>query len=418
MVSSNLPTDWSEPTIVDVAEKILDFRGRTPKKLGMSWGDGSIPAISARNVRMGHLDFGEEFYLGSEALYRRWMTRGDMELGDVLITTEAPLGNVAAVPDRRRYILSQRVVLIRPKREQVDKTYLLKVLQAPAFQALLVENATGSTALGIQRRRLEKLTVPVPPLPEQRRIASALESVDNIIDSLGRLITKKQAIKQGMMQELLTGRTRLPGFAGKWSEVTAGDIGTFKGGSGFPLRFQGSEAGQFPFFKVSDMNTQNNELFMIRANNYVSETQRKQMAALVMPPGAIVFAKVGAAVFLERKRILTVPSCIDNNLAAFILDTSRVDIRFIHYVLCSFRMGSLVATGALPSLNGRQLRSIPIALPDQISEQQAIARALADADFEIDALQRRITKARDIKQGMMQELLTGRTRLPVSGAVA
>ena len=303
-------------------------------------------------------------------------------------------------------------------RPGVSGSFILHSILDRRFTEFAVSVSARSGIPKINRIELSEYTMAVPPPEEQASIGQVLDDADDYICALERLITKSQAIKQGMMQELLTGRTRLPGFAGKWSEVTAGDIGTFKGGSGFPLVFQGAETGKFPFFKVSDMNTESNELFMNRANNYVSETQRKQMAALVMPSGAIVFAKVGAAVFLERKRILTLPSCIDNNMAAFILDTSRADIRFIHYVLCSFRMGSLVATGALPSLNGRQLRSIPIALPDQLSEQQAIARALADADLEIDALQRRITKARAIKQGMMQELLTGRTRLPVQEAVA
>ena len=119
------PLYWGDITILDGCAKIMDYRGRTPKKLGMDWGDGGIPAISARNVRMGRIDFSEEFHVASDALYRRWMTQGDMEQGDTLITTEAPLGNVAVVPDGRRYILSQRTVLLRPKPELFDKRFFV-----------------------------------------------------------------------------------------------------------------------------------------------------------------------------------------------------------------------------------------------------------------------------------------------------
>ena len=340
------------------------------------------------------------------------LKRSQVADGDILMTITGNVGRVVWLRGLRRANINQHIARIRVNDRRVDPEFVYHYLSQPRIRGYYESIVTGQAYPQISLEQVRETLVPLLPLAEQRSIASALSDADGMIESLERLISKKQDFKQGIMQELLTGRTRLPGFTGKWSEVTAGDIGTFKGGSGFPLLFQGSETGKFPFFKVSDMNIDGNELFMNRANNYVSESQRKSIAALVMPPGAIVFAKVGAAVFLERKRILTVPSCIDNNMAAFMLDSSRADVRFIHFGLSSFRMSSLVATGALPSLNGKQLRSIPIALPDQLSEQRAIAGALADADVEIDALQRRTTKARDIKQGMMQELLSGRTRLP------
>lgn len=194
--------------------------------------------------------------------------------------------------------------------------------------------------------------------------------------------------------------------------LSAGDLGTFRGGSGFPVRYQGQKSGELPFFKVSDMNNDGNELFMSRANNYISEAQRKTLGAVRVPAQAIVFAKVGAAVFLERKRILTQDSCIDNNMAAFIVDKSKIDVRFAHYLLTAFALSDLVAVGALPSLNGRQLRSIPLLVPTDLAEQRRIVATLADADELISTIERLIAKKRAIKQGMMQQLLAGRTRLP------
>ena len=95
----------------EVIRQFMDFRGRTPLKLGMEWGDGEIRALSANNVQMGRIDFSKEAYLGSDALYQRWMTKGDCEKGDVAFTTEAPLGNVAQIPNGERYILSQRALV-------------------------------------------------------------------------------------------------------------------------------------------------------------------------------------------------------------------------------------------------------------------------------------------------------------------
>ncbi len=160
------------------------------------------------------------------------------------------------------------------------------------------------------------------------------------------------------------------------------------------------------------MNNPGNELFMLRANNYISEGQRKAIGAVRIPAGAIVFAKVGAAVFLERKRILAQDSCIDNNMAAFMIDSARIDVRFAHYLLTAFRLSSLVSTTALPSLNGGQLRSIPLLIPESVTEQRKIAETLAHADELIVTLRRLVAKKKAIKQGMMQQLLSGSTRLP------
>ncbi len=160
------------------------------------------------------------------------------------------------------------------------------------------------------------------------------------------------------------------------------------------------------------MNNPGNEIFMKSAHHYISEPVRKQLGAVRMPKGAIVLAKVGAAVFLERKRILNQDSCIDNNMSAFIVDETVADTRYVHYLLMNFQVSSLVATTALPSLNGTQLRSIPLLLPRRLEEQRSIVSALTDTDHLINALTQLIAKKQAIKQGMMQQLLTGATRLP------
>jgi len=212
------------------------------------------------------------------------------------------------------------------------------------------------------------------------------------------------------MQQLLTGRTRLPGFHGEWETLAASAIGVFKGGSGFPLSAQGNQGVEYPFFKVSDMNNEGNETFMTAANHYISEQTRKRIGATVIPADSIVFAKVGAAVFLERKKILGQASCIDNNMAAFILDKSRADVGFVHALLLSKKLGALVATTALPALNAKHLGEMSLSVPP-LPEQSAIAAVLSDMDAELANLEARRDKTRGLKQAMMQELLTGKTRL-------
>jgi len=197
----------------------------------------------------------------------------------------------------------------------------------------------------------------------------------------------------------------------EWESVKAGEVGRFRGGNGFPLRFQGETARDYPFYKVSDMNNEGNDTFMVDSNNWISEGVRKQLSATAFPADSIIFAKVGAAVFLERKKILTKPSCIDNNLAALVLDKTRTHVRFVHYSLLNIKFGTFVTATALPSLSGTVLSQITFALPP-LPEQRAIAEALSDMDALISRLDQLITKKRDLKQAAMQQLLTGHRRLP------
>lgn len=288
-----------------------------------------------------------------------------------------------------------------------DSKFIYYLLQTFDFDVF-----SGKSGVpGVNRNDLHAEMVSLPvDVAEQKAIATALSDVDALIDGLTQMITKKRNLKQAAMQQLLTCETRLSGFGGEWVVRRLGDIGWFKGGTGFPLSQQGFSEGEFPFFKVSDMNNGGNSVFMRTANNYVSESTRKSLGAAAFPAESIVFAKVGAAIFLERKKILEVDSCIDNNMAAFTVDSEMADFRYIHFLMSSIKLGSFVSTTALPSLGGAILSAIEVLVPG-VDEQTAIAQVLSDMDAELAALESRLTKTRELKQGMMQELLTGKTRL-------
>jgi type I restriction enzyme S subunit len=174
--------------------------------------------------------------------------------------------------------------------------------------------------------------------------------------------------------------------------------------------YQGEVEGDYPFFKVSDMNNRENSTFMVSANNWISENTRQKISANTFPQNTIVLAKIGAAIFLGRKRILSQESCLDNNMMGFILNPGAVYYRFIHYIFEMIRLGKLVSTTALPSLNGKEIAALLYGFPS-LPEEDAIAIILSDMDAEIAALEVKLAKARELKQGMMQELLTGNTRL-------
>ena len=251
----------------------------------------------------------------------------------------------------------------------------------------------------------------VLPLPfEQQRIAEALSDVDALIASLEKLIAKKKAIKQGAMQRLLTGKMRLPGFEGEWEEKPIGSFGRFVSGNGFPLQYQGEQSGIYPFYKVSDFNNVGNERFLKKANNYISAEVAEKLCCNIIPENSIVFAKIGAAIFLERKKMTTVKCCIDNNMLSFQMDDG-VSSRFLWYIFQTMCLGNLVEATALPSLNGKIIGSIIKSFPPTVAEQEAISAVIAEMDDEIESLSQKLAKTRQLKQGMMQQLLTGKIRL-------
>jgi len=296
---------------------------------------------------------------------------------------------------------------------KTDVKWLSYLLSSAENKRRIKGAATGTSGSmkNISKGALLALPIPFPNPKEQSAIAAALGDVDALILALDQLIVKKKDIKQAVMQELLTGKNRLPGFSHQqWTQKRLGDLGAFRGGNGFPTRYQGQGDGDYPFFKVSDMNNEGNSIFMVNSNNWISESVRNQLGITYFPRNSIVFAKIGAAIFLERKKILYQGSCIDNNMMCFVPQTSVAQYRFMHYLFLSVPFGRFVSTTALPSLSGPELAELEFRVPPP-QEQEAIASVLSDIDTDITTLEVKLSKTREIKLGMIQELLTGKTRL-------
>ncbi len=171
-------TEWKEYKLEEIIEVFIDYRGKTPQK--SSFG---IPLITAKVVKEGRILPPNEFI--PEADYDSWMTRGLPEINDVVLTTEAPLGEVALIKDNR-VALAQRIITMRGKRDIVDNIFLKYYFQSKQGQYELSSRASGTTVFGIKAEVLKKVPVFLPPLIEQRRIAAILSSLDDKIDLLHR----------------------------------------------------------------------------------------------------------------------------------------------------------------------------------------------------------------------------------------
>ncbi len=188
-----------------------------------------------------------------------------------------------------------------------------------------------------------------------------------------------------------------------WEARELGDIAKFSGGSAFKEIYQGQNSGKYPFIKVSDMNLPDNNRYIVHANNWVSDEIRQEARVRLFPSDSIVFAKVGAALLLNRRRQLIRETAIDNNMMAAIPNACDPD--FLYYSMQTIDLANIVQSGAVPSVNQSQMESIPTVIPP-LPEQKKIASILTSVDEVIENTQKQIDKLQDLKKATMNELLT------------
>jgi type I restriction enzyme S subunit len=249
----------------------------------------------------------------------------------------------------------------------------------------------------------------LPLLTEQIAITGALSDADALIESLEQLVAKKRQIKHGAMQQLLTGQKRLPGFTGKWVETTLGGITTFLSG-GTPSRTNEDYwTGDIPW--ISAMSLRCFEIWRSDSN----VTKEAVVAGSKMAPvGSSLLLVRGSALHKEILcGLVTRPVCFNQDVKALV-PNSHVVPRFLTLFLkgTAEELLKLVSSAGNTAgvLDTKLLKALAISLP-KTDEQTAIAAVLTDMDAEIVALEGKLAKGRQVKQGMMQELLTGRIRL-------
>ena len=422
----------------EVIRQFMDFRGRTPLKLGMEWGDGEIRALSANNVQMGRIDFSKDAYLGSDALYQRWMTKGDCEKGDVAFTTEAPLGNVAQIPDGERYILSQRVILLKANKALAEPAYLFQLFRSEAFQSELVRQSTGSTVLGIQQARLARVEVDILPLPQQRRIAEILSTVDEAIEQTEALIAKYQQIKAGLMQDLFTRGVALDGhlrparaqaphlykesplgwIPKAWSFGLLSDflLGGPKNG------YSPQEVSEWSGLYALGLGCLTGEGFKPNQLKVVG-LGGSQCHQALLQDGDLLLSRSNTRELVGLCGIYrdVESPCIYPDLMMRIRPNGRTSAQFLEALLLSPLMrvritsAAVGTSGSMVKLNSRAVLRLQLAMPEK-DEQAHILKFIHTQRETLMSFECDLAKLRQQKQGLMQDLLTGRVRVKVAEA--
>lgn len=375
-----IPEDWDVGRLGDIAT-IRDGTHQTPKYV-----PNGIPFYSVEHITSG--DFTNTKFISEEE--HRFLTRFfRIERGDVLMTRIGSIGDCRLVnwDVNASFYVSLALLKIRG----ADAAYIVHYSQLQAFKNEVEKRSLPlATPKKINLGPISDILVPLPPTTEQRAIARTLSDVDELINGLEQLLAKKRDLKQAAMQQLLTGQTRLSGFSGEWEMKRLGDVAHIKTGS--RNNEDKVDVGQYPFFVRSEV--------VERINSYSYDCEA------ILVPGE---GRIGSIFHYISGRF-------DVHQRVYAITQFKPDIsgKFVHLYM-SYRFGAWAmqntVKATVDSLRLPTFQNFEMIMPPTLTEQTAIAEVLSDMDAELTALEQRREKTCALKQAMMQELLTGNTRL-------
>ena len=400
---------WEQRKFMECINNVVDYRGKTPKKLGMNWSEEGFLALSALNVKDGYIDFELDANYGDIELYNAWMKQ-DLSKGQVVFTTEAPMGNVAQIPDESKYILSQRVIAFEVAHEKITDDFLATLLKSPKVFDNLTSLATGGTAKGVSQRSLSKLSVKIPQIiEEQNKIAKIICTLNKAITLHQRKYDALKSMKKTLLSKMFpkngedVPEIRFKEFTDAWEQRKLGEVGTtYTGLSGKTKEDFGHGNGQF----VTYMNVFSNAVASSEMVEPVEidERQNKVVAGDVLfTTSSETPEEVGmSSVWLENSK--------NTYLNSFCFGY-RPRIPFDPYYLAFMLRSSLMRkkitflAQGISRYNISKNKMMDIEIPVPImSEQHQIGEYFRNLEHLITLHQRKIEELKNMKKTLLQQM--------------
>jgi type I restriction enzyme S subunit len=395
-----IPEDWEVVNIVDVStmKARIGWQGLTVSEYQEN---GDYYLITGTDFYNGKVNWNTCHFVTKD----RYEQDANIQIkqGDILITKDGTIGKIAFVDFLPlASTLNSGVFVIRPKKDDYSSLFMYYVFNSVYFDTFLNKLTAGSTIIHLYQKDFVKFNFPLPPKPEQLAIATVLSDADALISATEKLIAKKKAIKQGAMQELLKPKEG-------WKEKTIEEEFEILRGRDLS-KSDLDEYGKFNCILYGELFTTYNEVI----NNIKSKTNNK--GGTKSKYGDILFPSSTTTIGIDLAKCSTL--LLDNvSLGGDVIilrkKHNNVNPEFISYylnIICKHAIAEKTKGVTIYHLHGKDLIAIQISYPS-LNEQTRIATILSDMDAEISLLEKRLEKQKHIKQGMMQNLLTGKTRL-------
>ena len=391
-----IPEDWDVQTLSEIGQCLIGLT-YSPENVTS---DGLL-VLRASNIGNNGLQFEDNVFVEMEVPEKLIVLNGDL-LICARSGSRSLIGKCALID---KYAVGMTFGAFMSIFRSPDNRFVLYCFQSEIVKKQIHEHL-GATINQITNKSLKSFLIPCPTLEERGAIATVLSDADGLIKALDALIEKKRAFMQAAMQQLLTGKKRLPGFEGEWETKRLGELTTSKSGGTPPTSISRFYNGGIPWISITDMTGVGKWISI--TDRTLSQEGLDRINVQLWPPKTVFYAMyasigeccIGSVELSSSQAILGIQT------------KSSLDSEYLYYHLV-FRKDDarkMAQRGTQANLNAEIVRNFQIPLPT-IQEQHAIATVLSDMDAEITALERRRDKAEQIKQAMMQELLTGRTRL-------
>ena len=372
-----MPDEWQVSSVGREFEIKLGKMLDAEKNVGVP-----KPYLGNKAVQWGRIDYTD---LPTVPMSHADLERFRLLKGDLLVCEGGEVGRAAIWEAPLEECYYQKALhRLRPLRG-FNSQLMAAFLRRWADCGLLANYVTQTSIAHLPREKFMEVPIPVPPPPEQRAIVKALGDVDGLLGGLDRLISKKRDLKQAAMQQLLTGQTRLPGFHGEWEVSRLGDVAPLQ--RGFDLPNPLLKSGPYP---------------VVYSNGILNH----HVAFQVKGPGVVTgrSGTIGKVTFVEG-------DFWPHNTSLWVTSFKGNDSKFVFYLYSSLGFERFASGSGVPTLNRNDAHAYQVQIPPTKAEQTAIAQVISDMDEELAALEQRRDKTRALKQAMMLELLTGRTRL-------
>ncbi|QCE43329.1 restriction endonuclease subunit S [Psychroserpens sp. NJDZ02] len=415
--------EWDSDNMNNITSYV-DYRGRGPEK-----SDQGIFLVTAKNIKKGYIDYENSKEYVPIKNYSIVMSKGLPKVGDILFTTEAPLGNIAQV-DNPNIALAQRVIKLRGK-ECIDNTYLLHYMLAPIYQKLINRKAIGTTVQGISGKELRRTKVSFPNLPEQQKIANFLTAVDTKIQQLNTKKEHLEQYKKGVMQQLFTQQLRFkpdtsqPSLRGgttkqsatnenqtqfpDWEEKKLGEVcekiqdGNY--GASYPKADEFVEIG-IPFLTSKALGTGGS--IISDKIDFIPLEKHKELKKAHLKLNDVLFtnrgANVGAIAFVDES---IAHGNIGPQLTLLRVNQDVIESEFLLHSMNSFGVRKQIASqdsGSAMNFFGIGATSkFKLKIPHP-KEQQKIANYLSAIDLKIEAVNTQISNTQAFKKGLLQQM--------------